>query len=241
MMNIAIYDPSQEDGQALEALVRQMMEGKAEGPAEADTFTSLEKMLDSMYTCQRVFDIVFLSTDGTADDMTALSQKVREYNRFCPIIFIGPQDISNLELMDIPGAAFIKKPLSEAVVEPALDKALAGYDPEKARHVLIRTARKTYDLLLDNLLYLSSCRRIVTLYTRQGFTFSCYTKLGDLEALISDRRFLRCHQSYLANMDYITNIVGHTFIMEGGAEVKIRQSGISKIKERYFAWALGRY
>ena len=57
-------------------------------------------------------------------------------------------------------------------------------------------------------------------------------KLNDLEEKLSDKRFLRCHQSYLANMDHIQS-AGDNFIMDSGDVVRIRQNGSKEIKEKY--------
>ena len=57
-------------------------------------------------------------------------------------------------------------------------------------------------------------------------------KLNDLEEKLSDKRFLRCHQSYLVNMDHVQS-AGNNFIMDSGDVVRIRQKGVKEIKEMY--------
>ena len=57
-------------------------------------------------------------------------------------------------------------------------------------------------------------------------------KLNDLEEKLSDKRFLRCHQSYLANMDHIQS-AGDNFVMDSGDVVHIRKNGAREIKEKY--------
>lgn len=57
-------------------------------------------------------------------------------------------------------------------------------------------------------------------------------KLGDIEKRIDDKRFLRCHQSYLANMDYVED-VKDDFILKDGSMVPIRIRGRKEIKDDY--------
>ena len=57
-------------------------------------------------------------------------------------------------------------------------------------------------------------------------------KLNDLEEKLSDNRFLRCHQSYLVNMDHVRS-AGDNFVMDSGDVVQIRKNGASEIKEKY--------
>ena len=44
-------------------------------------------------------------------------------------------------------------------------------------------------------------------------------KLGEIEKRINEKRFLRCHQSYLVNMDYIKDVamnqLGMKYAQEG--------------------------
>lgn len=237
MLHIAVCDPQKSDAAALGAIVRKVLELRSE-EFDLQLFSAREEMQQQMYNCRTVFDMAFLCTDCTSHDMKAAAEEVRKYNRHCTLVFAGGQDILGVDALIASG--FLKKPFVPDSVAQVVMRALDGIDPTRCRHYTVRTARKDYDLFYDNLLYVESNRRIITIHTRQGFTFSCYQKLSELEEALGDRRFLRCHQSFLANMDHIINIIGHSFIMEGGDPVKIRQSGISKIKEAYFAWALGR-
>lgn len=62
-----------------------------------------------------------------------------------------------------------------------------------------------------------------------------YIHLDELEARLTDRRFLRCHQSYLVNMDHVRRVDSH-FVVEGGASVSIRQRDLKVIRDRYLAY-----
>ena len=63
-------------------------------------------------------------------------------------------------------------------------------------------------------------------------------KLGDLENRISERRFLRCHQSYLVNMDYISD-AEEGFVLKDGTDIPIRVRGRKEILESYHKYFTG--
>ena len=55
---------------------------------------------------------------------------------------------------------------------------------------------------------------------------------------IRDRsRFLRCNQSYIVNMDYITS-ADTNFTMENGDKIPIKVRERKKIREQYFSYLL---
>ena len=57
-----------------------------------------------------------------------------------------------------------------------------------------------------------------------GSVLETAEKLGNLEKKIEDPRFLRCHQSFLVNMDHITD-VEEEFLLRNGERVPIRVRG----------------
>ena len=74
---------------------------------------------------------------------------------------------------------------------------------------------------VDEILYLESDRHTVTLHMLDGSVLETAEKLGNLEKKIEDPRFLRCHQSFLVNMDHITD-VEEEFLLRNGERVPIR-------------------
>ncbi len=62
-----------------------------------------------------------------------------------------------------------------------------------------------------------------------------YAQLDDLEKRLDDPRFMRCHQSYLVNMDHIV-CADKQFEMVNGDTVSIRQRALHRIREDYLAY-----
>lgn len=60
-------------------------------------------------------------------------------------------------------------------------------------------------------------------------------KLSEVEARLGDRRFLRCHQSYLVNMDHVYK-ADKDFLMENGAVVPIRVRSRKALTEAYYRY-----
>ncbi len=62
-----------------------------------------------------------------------------------------------------------------------------------------------------------------------------YCKLSDIETQLADDRFLRCHQSYLVNMDHIAE-ASHQFVLDDGHAVAIRQRDRHRLCNVYQAY-----
>lgn len=64
-----------------------------------------------------------------------------------------------------------------------------------------------------------------------------YAKLDDVERELDGHGFLRCHQSYIVNMEQV-RVVEKDFILTSGARVPIRQREAKAIREAYFEYVL---
>ena len=62
--------------------------------------------------------------------------------------------------------------------------------------------------------------------------YTVYKTLNTIEKELGDRRFLRCHQSFLVNMDHIKQIEKQ-FLLSNGEVVPIRQRGVKLVRQAY--------
>ena len=60
--------------------------------------------------------------------------------------------------------------------------------------------------------------------------------LDDLEAAIGSRDFLRCHRSFLVNLNFVQDITGSDFRLSDGTLVPISSGNLSKIRNLFSDW-----
>lgn len=70
-------------------------------------------------------------------------------------------------------------------------------------------------------MYVESSNTKCILHRADGRTYHVYKKLNEIEAELNDARFLRCHQSYLVNMNYVSE-ANDSFVLQNGDMVLIR-------------------
>ena len=79
--------------------------------------------------------------------------------------------------------------------------------------------------------YIESRNKYITIHCTCGITHMQRWKLSDVEKQL-DRRFLRCHQSYIVNMDEVWELRAD-FRMVSGDVVPIRRKDLSAIRKLY--------
>ena len=83
-----------------------------------------------------------------------------------------------------------------------------------------------------DILYLESRGHRVVIHLVQQCEEVIYAKLDELEKNMDDDRFVRCHKSFLVNMDYVRE-AQKDFEMEDGTVVPIRTHGRKEVINTY--------
>ncbi|MBQ4617184.1 MAG: response regulator transcription factor [Clostridia bacterium] len=86
-----------------------------------------------------------------------------------------------------------------------------------------------------DILFIESRNTKCVIHRRGGEEYHVYRQLDDLQNELHDARFLRCHQSYLVNMDQIV-AVDTQFEVDGGKTVAIRQRELRRIRDQYLEY-----
>ena len=126
-------------------------------------------------------------------------------------------------------SGYLLKPADEQQTHALLQRLLRT---DLRRRIAVKCRRQFRYPFIDDILYLESYRHTVTIHMLDGSEIVTVDKLGELEKKIDDQRFLRCHQSYLVNMEHIVD-VQEDFILRNKASVPIRVRGRKEIVDAY--------
>lgn len=122
---------------------------------------------------------------------------------------------------------------------------LKPYNPLQIFNSLTRIVEKTFisaitisehgkitKIPLSEIMYIESFHQKCCIHCSKGLSYSVCRKLNDLEAEIGSEKFLRCHRSFLVNLDFI-RAADLDFELINGEIVPIRQKERRKIKNIY--------
>lgn len=87
----------------------------------------------------------------------------------------------------------------------------------------------------NEIVYIESNNSKCILHRNNGEKYNIYKKLNEIESELNDSRFLRSHQSYLVNMDYIIE-AGNQFQLSTGDVILIRQRHVKEIRNQYLKY-----
>ena len=180
------------------------------------------------------YDVVFL--DIYMEDVMGneIAHKLRAMGYQGEIVFLTASPEFAIESYDVDASGYLLKPLDYGKFRMVMDRITRNIDPSTYQ---IRQRTTVTKIVYHEILYIESCNSKCILHTDSGRTYTVYKTLSSVEKELEDRRFLRCHQSFLVNMDHIKQI-GAQFLLSNGDIVPIRQRGVKSVRQAcmdYFA------
>ena len=118
-----------------------------------------------------------------------------------------------------------------------LDAALRWCCNEQLRaHPFFTVKNKDVQMRIDhkNIAYFESRQRIVVMHTtKQDIEF--YAKLTDVQSTLPSENFVRCHQSYIVNMNRVKTLdkTNRLFVLDTGITIEISKSQYPIVMAEY--------
>lgn len=186
------------------------------------------------------FDLIFM--DIYMGGLTGMetAKRLRSAGNQTPIIFLTSSPDFAVEAFEVEAAGYLLKPVESCKLAPLMGKVLSPIRPQR---VALQCGRERRYFVLGDILYAESEAHITRLHLRSGESAACGEKLSDLEKLFADNRFLRCHQSFLVNLEHIKD-VNDDFILENGERIPIPIRRHKEMADAYYRFfvsaAIGR-
>lgn len=182
-------------------------------------------------------DLLFLDIYMKKLNGMETARKLRQIQCKVPIIFLTASPDYAIESYEVQASGYLLKSFSEEKLMKLLNRILKT---DMKRRVAIKNRRQYRYPCTDDIMYIDSDKHNVTLHLSDGSEIITVDKLEEIEKRINEKRFLRCHQSYLVNMDYIKD-VEDDFIMEDGTLVPIRVRGRKEILDTYYDYFVNHF
>ena len=130
---------------------------------------------------------------------------------------------------------FLRKPLVQDEVSDAIDRALANLEELRARRPLIlKSYGHVISVPIDSIEYIESDRRKVRVHADDK-TVEAYGALADV-ARILPSSFVRCHKSFIVNMDRILEFDGGEVGLRSGVRIPVSQRHRRAVRETFVAY-----
>lgn len=233
-MRIAVCDDDPLELQRVRKTAEQFAAPKPrETEITVDTFASGDALLFGMKK-QGGFDLLILDIMMPGMNGIELAKEIRESGDNCRIIFLTSSPEYAVESYNVEAFFYLLKPWTEAKLASLIGRALLDLEENAGGSVIVKSRGKVTRLRHGAIRYIASDNHKVLFYLSDGGVADCSGRLDDFhDALLSDRRFVNCHKSYIVNMDHVMGISGKEFILTENTRIPISRSVYVQVKSIY--------
>lgn len=231
MLEIAICDDEPLMIEEISACLCAYMAQKNLTAYHISAFTTSRSLLKS----SRNFDFIFLDIQMEQPNGIETARLLRQRNYHSLLIFITILKEYVFDAFEVEAYDYLVKPLEKNHFHRTMDRGLQTLERRTAKTIIVRQGSDCVVVPLDDIVYCEVQGRKIYLHKKDSAVVNYYEKLENLERQV-DRRFFKCHRSYLVNLDFV-------YAYENG-QISILQSEkipVSRLRERDFMQALLRH
>lgn len=230
MIKVAICEDSDIDRDMLGEIVGFLMDDRG-----IDYQVDLYRNGEELVSCykNKPYDLIFLDIMMNEIDGIETGKLIRGMDGSVEIVYCTSSSDFAIAAYEVHAMGYLVKPYEPGRIGAVIDYFIQKHPQKEKNYIEVKSKRKSIIIPYKDIIHLESDNKVVYIYTTTQGAVKVYNKLDTLEKELKDERFLRCHQSYLVNMQYVAGLVDSDFIMIDNRMIPIRKSGRKLIVKRY--------
>lgn len=234
MMHIAICD----DDVTCIAYIQKMLSSVMTEPYRLIQFESGEKLDFYIDDTPKInIQLIFLDINLISQNGIELAAKLRHHVPDIKVIFISGNPHYCQDIFVVNPTCFLLKPIQKEKLISALDLARSIPSTIIGPAIAVQVNHKILKIPESDILYVESKLRKVSFVTKNE-TFDAYGQLGNVHKMLSTH-FVRCHSSYIVNLNAIESIRNQSIHLHTGRVLSISKSHYKETKEAFVRYLGG--
>jgi len=200
---------------------------------EIHPFLSADDLL--RYTEQHGrFDLLFLDIVMPGMNGIELAKELRSKDHKSMIVFLTTSSEYAVSSYQVNAFYYLLKPYSSTDINSLLRKVFNKLESEKSTSIVVKESGKLTKIEIHNIQFLESIKHMIHFHLRDSSIISCYGTINEFsDLLLSDERFVRCHKSFIINMNFVKSLSSSCFIMQDKVVIPISRQSFKQIKNTY--------
>ena len=157
-----------------------------------------------LISSQNEYDIIFMDYQMAEIDGLETARQIRKKNTDTTIIFLTSFPDIVFDTFEVNAYRFLVKPIDDARLEAALDSYLS--DNDESNLILIKTDESNKKININDIIYIEASDKYCNIRTNEGTVLFKKT-LSEIEKMLPEDKFFRCHRTYLVGFRHIFLII----------------------------------
>lgn len=222
-MKISIVD---DDAKWIELIRSEILLCDEDNDMEIDVFLSGEEYLK----CEERYDISFVDIEMPGIDGFETISRARKNNPEGIYVILTTHAEMSRKGYVVSAFRFLDKMVLEEIKETI----------EAAKTVLERNRKIEINVIgdgvrkltLKNIIYIETEKHYILIHTKRD-TIKCSNTMQELEELLPDDWFSRCHHAYIVNLDEIDTIKNKIVYLNNGKDIDVSDRKMTQFKKAY--------
>ena len=197
-------------------------------------FSFYQKMFERVNFQSEKLPCCFINLSESEQNGLEIGLKIREMNQDSIIFFTSNSPRYAAEAYKMQADGYFLKPVQTKELEASLDKSLKNIN-SIYKKIQIRSDYMTMNIPLKEIIYIEVFNKTCIIYTRQK-TITSSISLSELEEKLKKEGFIRCHKSYLVNMNFIEEYSNFGFFLKTKQFIPISKRERLKHRETHLNW-----
>ncbi|NLZ46027.1 MAG: response regulator transcription factor [Clostridiales bacterium] len=176
------------------------------------------------------FDLIFMDYKMKGLNGIETAKLLRAKNKYVTIIFLTGFPEMVFQSFHVNTFRFLTKPIQESKLFNALDDFLKTIDEDSLLTLKIHDG--ILRIQLSELIYAESQGKHTLLRTTEGH-YDCLRYLREIENMLPENKFFRCHRSFIVNFEHIKKHDNQNIYFENGEIAKIGRTQLSSFKDGF--------
>lgn len=186
------------------------------------------------YEENRCFDILFVDIQMPGMNGMELAKRIREKDRGVVIVFTtGITDYLE-EGYEVEALHYLIKPLNEEKVRLCLEKAKGRR--QTVNYLTLHTEEETLKVSEEDVNYAEARGHGCILGMAGGGELAVKESLSELEGMLGDSGFVKCHRSYLCRIGNIHHIGKEEIVFDDGQRIPVSRRLYNEVNKRFIQY-----
>ena len=207
MLGIAVFD----DEKIIVEYVGELIKENLDDNAKIYKYTKLEEFKgDCKKGILQKINAIYIDIKIDSLNGIQIAQKIQQENPKIKIIYMTAYSQYSEAIFKTKPTYLLLKPIKKEQIKKSLERALQ----EEKQNKNIKTFNikgKIFNIEVEKIKYIESNKRVVIIY-EEDLKRRIYGKLDEIEEMLSSN-FVRCHQSYIVNLEHVRELNTHEFVL----------------------------
>jgi DNA-binding LytR/AlgR family response regulator len=233
-VNIALCDDDNIELENAKNVIKNFIaEKQSDYQITLSTFTNADDLLCHIDKCGS-FDLLLLDIIMPGMNGIELATEIRRKDDNCKIIFLTSSPEFAVNSYKVNAFYYLLKPFSEDELKSLLRKVLSQTEKDKSTSIVIKEPGKLTRVQIHTIQYVESVKHTINFHLSNNEALYCYGTINEFEEiLLSDKKFIRCHKSFIVNMNYVISISSRDFVLSDKTLIPISRQAYGQVKNTY--------